>query len=66
MDKEIEPTQAKLREAFKRSGLWRFGKSFLHAISTPIVARSLQHQVEVERKKCQQYGKPAPIQRALF
>ncbi len=55
-----------LRAAFTRSGLWRDGWSYLKAIATPNVERSLHMQVIAHRKYLQQHGKPAPLQQALF
>lgn len=63
---DAETTTAELREAFKRSQLWRRGFSFIQAVNIPLVARSLRMQAIAHRKEHQRYGKPAPIQQALF
>ncbi len=61
------PTTAELRDAFRRSGLWRRGWSFLKAQSVPYVASGLVYQVRAERARIEQeQGKPAPVQPALF
>lgn len=56
-----EPTTAELKEAFNRSGLWRRGKTYQHAISAPAVLRSLINDVLAHRKK-----QPTPLQPQLF
>ena len=58
-------TERELRDAFKRSGLWRDGWNYRRAIATEIVLRGLRNTVIAIRTRQQQHGKPAPIQRAL-
>ena len=58
-------TERELRDAFKRSGLWRDGWTYARAITTEIVLRGLRNTALAIRTRQQQHGKPAPIQRAL-
>lgn len=59
-------TERELRDAFKRSGLWRSGWTFARAVQTSAVYIGLRATVRALRTRQQQHGKPAPIQRALF
>lgn len=67
MGDNISITEQELRDAFKRSGLWRDGWTFQKAIETNSVFISLRATVKACRNKHhQQHGKPAPIQQALI
>lgn len=60
-------TERELREAYRLSGLWRDGWTFAKAVQTSAVYIALRATVKALRGKEQQkYGKPAPIQRAIF
>jgi hypothetical protein len=64
---DLSITEQELREAFRRSGLWRRGYDFKRAIETSSVLISLRGFVRARRdKEQQQDGKPAPMQRALI
>lgn len=58
-------TERELREAFRRSGLWRDGWTYAKAIGTACVLRGLQNTAAAIRSR-QQNGNPAPMQRALI
>lgn len=60
---DAQITERELREAFKTSGLWRWGWNYSRAITTENVLRGLQNTVIAIRKK---HGNPAPIQQALI
>ena len=61
------PTEADLRDAFRRGRLWGLGWTFQKAMAVPYVAQALANQVRAERARIeQQQGKPAPVQPALF
>lgn len=61
------PTDAELRDAFRRGRLWWLGWTYQKAVSVPYVAKALANQVRAERaRREQQQGKPAPMQPALF
>lgn len=61
------PTEAELRDAFRRGRLWGLGWTFAKAMSVPYVAQALANQVRAERaRREQQQGKPAPMQPALL
>lgn len=57
-------TEHELREAFRRSGLWRDGWTYARAIATAIVLRGMRNTAIAIRIR--QHGSPAPIQRALI
>jgi hypothetical protein len=57
-------TTRELREAFKRSGLWRDGWTYARAIATACVLRGLTNTALAMRKR--HTGNPAPMQRALI
>lgn len=59
-------TERELREAFRRSGLWRDGWTYARAIGTACVLRGLQNTAAALRARQQQNGNPAPMQRALI
>lgn len=60
-------TERELRAAFRRSGLWRDGWTYAKAVATESVYRGLRiFAAAMRAKEQQQYGKPAPIQRALI
>ncbi len=60
-------TNTELREAFRRSGLWRDGWTFQRAIENNCVYLAMRATVRAIRaKEEQQHGKPAPMQRALI
>lgn len=59
-------TETELREAFKLSGLWRFGWNFKRAITTSNVLWGLKGIVRDQRKQLERTGRPAPIQQALI
>lgn len=62
----INITEPELREAFKRSGLWRDGWNYQRAITTELVARCLRFSVIATRRSAEKNGKPAPMQQALI
>lgn len=59
-------TERELREAFKRSGLWRCGWNFHRAITTALVAWSLRNNAIASRRSAEKNGKPVPMQQALI
>jgi len=67
MTMPYQPTDAELRDAFRRGRLWWLGWTYQKAMSVPPVARCLANVVRAERARIeQQQGKPAPVQPALF
>ena len=61
------PTEAELRDAFRRGRLRWLGWTFQKARSVPYVAQALANQVRAERARIERReGKPAPVQPALF
>lgn len=65
MQQPVEITETELREAFRRSGLWRSGWSFKRAIECNNVYISLRIYVRDLRKQQEKNGKPVPIQQQL-
>lgn len=60
-------TERELRDAFKRSGLWRRGWTYERAINNDLVLMGMRGAVRSMRKKFEtQHGKPAPLQQALI
>lgn len=59
-------TEPELRQAFKRSGLWRDGWTFKRAVECALVFTGLRITAQAIRNRQQQHGKPAPVQRALI
>lgn len=56
------PTNADLKTAFTRSGLWRQGWTYERAINTPALAIALKATARAQQKKQQKSGAPAPEQ----
>lgn len=57
-----EITTEELKDAYRRSGLWRHGVSFAKAVSQESTLRSMRHQVEFHRDLHAHRG---PIQQTL-
>ena len=56
-------TECQLKEAYRRSGLWRLGMTFAKAMNEKAIRIGLECVVKSSIKKT---GKPAPIQPALL
>lgn len=58
------PTSDELHAAYRQAQLRRKGVSFMKALMTPVIYRSLTIQAMAMRKKKQQDGQPAPLKQA--
>ena len=62
----MAPSTQELRDAFRRSGLWRLGWTFQRAITTPAIGTAIRCAASAFRKRAEREGRPMPIQEALI
>jgi len=56
------PTDAELRDAFRRGRLWWLGWTYQKAVSVPYVAQCLSNQVREERRRREARSGRLPVQ----
>lgn len=59
-------TERDLKDAYKRSGLWRIGMSYERAIAVPPIRTSLTCSVRAQRHRAEQSGQQLPAQLGLI
>jgi len=59
-------TTAELKQAFRRSGLWRLGWTFDRAMACQVINTALCCMVRAQRCKAAKQGNPAPDQGVLI
>ena len=62
----MAPSTQELRDAFRRSGLWRMGWTFQRAITTPAIGTAIRCAASAARKRAEREGRPMPVQEALI
>lgn len=62
----MTPSTQELRDAFRRSGLWRLGWTFQRAITVPAIGTAIRCAASAARKRAEREGRPMPVQEALI
>ena len=62
----MAPSTQELRDAFRRSGLWRMGWTFQRAITTPAIGTAIRCAASAAMKRAEREGHPMPSQLGLI
>ena len=59
-------TDRDLRDAYKRSGLWRIGMSYDRAIGVPAILTAMSCSARAARRRAEKAGQQVPAQLCLI